>query len=716
LTGEQVTALDMFSQQIPDGVLAGKMFMDARAFDEHPVRPTKLFIGGITRNTSTKMLRDHFSCFGRVLDCVAMRQPDGRPRGFGYVTLDSPAAAAQCLSEHQVIDGRIVDLKPAVAEGTMGMLPPAVNEAPCHMAPNRNFDLTVDHSIEAFLGKPWWATTFHKARGEVADCVDLLSGCATPALQAGPPGTFEDFSFNTAAKHAPGTPAAELSANAPEFVPSNHQPRSKPQRIPELKTGKPTPLSALGERTPFAELTNMDVAHHKICDRKPFGELTNLQSNCDRIKPLKLSVSGPTTIAGAGLFSSTRSLVQRFEMPEVRSEMFVLEDDQFVAEKSLKDAACHRSPINGSRKEDLSGKGGFTVFVDHEQSQDADLSGKGGFTVFVDHEQSQDAASTASPVALRGEEESILEPADQASVSSGDEDTDSDFSDIWSGELPSLGSAKHAAGECKRCNFFAKGRCLNGKDCTFCHLPHEKRKPSRQEKRERREAWLLTQTESSLPEAIAAEMLDRSSHRVILVNPNKHQVHVLPPSISAVQSPSCVTRCPYPLLPPGLAPPLNSFESWQPDAEVSPLAMRSLLMSGSMATAPEPTPLGDSNATLLLSTVPSSAPVPVAALKAAMPGSLSKEPNTRTIGTQTEVELVCPCCGGNSIAKMGDTSSVSCKVRLPLESTDGPSCHVHRGLQWTRGELLSFRDGAEKSASASTPALFQSIPIPVAQP
>jgi len=33
-------------------------------------------------------------------------------------------------------------------------------------------------------------------------------------------------------------------------------------------------------------------------------------------------------------------------------------------------------------------------------------------------------------------------------------------------ELPSIGSAEHAAGTCKRCNFFPKGRCQNGKDRT----------------------------------------------------------------------------------------------------------------------------------------------------------------------------------------------------------------------------------------------------------
>lgn len=78
------------------------------------LRPAKLFLGGLTRGTTTKQLRDHFSQYGRVLDCVAMRQPDGRARGFGYVTLDSPAAAERCLVEAQVIDGRVIDTKRAV--------------------------------------------------------------------------------------------------------------------------------------------------------------------------------------------------------------------------------------------------------------------------------------------------------------------------------------------------------------------------------------------------------------------------------------------------------------------------------------------------------------------------------------------------------------------------------------------------------------------------
>merc|ERR1719375_2606641 len=50
------------------------------------------------------------------------------------------------------------------------------------------------------------------------------------------------------------------------------------------------------------------------------------------------------------------------------------------------------------------------------------------------------------------------------------------------GELPSLGSAKHAEGACKRCCFFPKGRCLNGYNCEFCHYDHEKRKRKKKKK------------------------------------------------------------------------------------------------------------------------------------------------------------------------------------------------------------------------------------------
>lgn len=47
--------------------------------------------------------------------------------------------------------------------------------------------------------------------------------------------------------------------------------------------------------------------------------------------------------------------------------------------------------------------------------------------------------------------------------------------ETFEGELPSIGSEGHFDGSCKRCAFFSKGRCKNGKDCTHCHFAHEPR-------------------------------------------------------------------------------------------------------------------------------------------------------------------------------------------------------------------------------------------------
>jgi hypothetical protein len=54
-------------------------------------------------------------------------------------------------------------------------------------------------------------------------------------------------------------------------------------------------------------------------------------------------------------------------------------------------------------------------------------------------------------------------------------------------DVPSVGSIGHDLGECRRCNFFPNGHCLNGRACAFCHYSHEKRKLSRRERRERRQ-------------------------------------------------------------------------------------------------------------------------------------------------------------------------------------------------------------------------------------
>jgi hypothetical protein len=75
--------------------------------------PTKLFAGGLSRKTTSKSLRDHFSRYGRILDCVAMtKKDDGSARSFGFVTLDSVVAAEAALMDQHMLDGHLLDVKP----------------------------------------------------------------------------------------------------------------------------------------------------------------------------------------------------------------------------------------------------------------------------------------------------------------------------------------------------------------------------------------------------------------------------------------------------------------------------------------------------------------------------------------------------------------------------------------------------------------------------
>jgi len=62
---------------------------------------------------------------------------------------------------------------------------------------------------------------------------------------------------------------------------------------------------------------------------------------------------------------------------------------------------------------------------------------------------------------------------------------------------PSLGSANHSEGTCKRCCFFPRNRCLNGYNCEFCHYEHEKRKrKSKKSKKKGKDSAAAADTET----------------------------------------------------------------------------------------------------------------------------------------------------------------------------------------------------------------------------
>uniref|UniRef100_A0A131YRY5 RNA-binding protein Musashi n=1 Tax=Rhipicephalus appendiculatus TaxID=34631 RepID=A0A131YRY5_RHIAP len=72
----------------------------------------KIFVGGLSWETTQESLLNYFSRFGEVVDSVVMCNETGRSRGFGFVTFRDPSCVATVLAggPHQ-LDGRTVDPK-----------------------------------------------------------------------------------------------------------------------------------------------------------------------------------------------------------------------------------------------------------------------------------------------------------------------------------------------------------------------------------------------------------------------------------------------------------------------------------------------------------------------------------------------------------------------------------------------------------------------------
>jgi hypothetical protein len=401
------------------------------------VRPTKLFIGGISRHTSTKNLRDHFSQYGRVLDCVAMRQPDGRSRGFGYVTLDSPAAAQCCLSQPQVIDGRIVDMKAAVPEVSKSAKagdstcdePQSSTESEGVSSVDRTSCVTPNSWTEVRddATDPQWRQSYGNTSNNIAsEASHRGSQNGTPAhcvrMLHGGRQTFQDV-FDSTKKSS-----LQLSMNAPEFIPmlvgkSKVSLATDPMDLP-LASSSPASLAVQAREKP------------KPLIRTPLGEVTNTQASLQGAECLKHD-----NVVDLKSFCVSKPIQLRRDRPAI------IEIDW--------------APENVELDTALPKPRGYVL----ESTKTSPKPSIGDFVGSSD----------------------FLEP--------GKSITDGEAAEAACSSLPSAGSRLHSVGECRRCNFFSKGRCQNGKDCVFCHLPHEKRKPSRQEKRERQAAWQQRQFE-----------------------------------------------------------------------------------------------------------------------------------------------------------------------------------------------------------------------------
>lgn len=89
-----------------------------RAIEERSLRPSKpaplparLFVGGLSRNTTADDLREAFSQFGPVVDAIVVTDRDtGDSRGFGFVTMEDRKTAPKAIEalNDSVLDGRTI--------------------------------------------------------------------------------------------------------------------------------------------------------------------------------------------------------------------------------------------------------------------------------------------------------------------------------------------------------------------------------------------------------------------------------------------------------------------------------------------------------------------------------------------------------------------------------------------------------------------------------
>uniref|UniRef100_A0A3P8Z694 RRM domain-containing protein n=1 Tax=Esox lucius TaxID=8010 RepID=A0A3P8Z694_ESOLU len=82
-----------------------------------PEQLRKLFIGGLSFETTEESLRLHFEQWGKLTDSVVMRDPNNkRSRGFGFVTYSCVEEVDACMAARpHKVDGRVVEPKRAVS-------------------------------------------------------------------------------------------------------------------------------------------------------------------------------------------------------------------------------------------------------------------------------------------------------------------------------------------------------------------------------------------------------------------------------------------------------------------------------------------------------------------------------------------------------------------------------------------------------------------------
>nr|XP_043616543.1 RNA-binding protein 1-like [Erigeron canadensis] len=83
----------------------------------------KVFVGGISWETTEEVLREHFRYYGNVVSSVIARDRiTGSPRGFAFVSFADSSALDKVLGDSHNILGRTVEVKKAVPKGEQNQI------------------------------------------------------------------------------------------------------------------------------------------------------------------------------------------------------------------------------------------------------------------------------------------------------------------------------------------------------------------------------------------------------------------------------------------------------------------------------------------------------------------------------------------------------------------------------------------------------------------
>ncbi|KAJ8908266.1 hypothetical protein NDN08_008357 [Rhodosorus marinus] len=91
--------------------------------DEDAGSSFKVFVGGLSWETDEESMRNYFEQFGKVHDCLIMRDRHTKhPRGFGFVSYENAVDANKVTTTKHVLDGRQVDAKHAVPRSDLSIV------------------------------------------------------------------------------------------------------------------------------------------------------------------------------------------------------------------------------------------------------------------------------------------------------------------------------------------------------------------------------------------------------------------------------------------------------------------------------------------------------------------------------------------------------------------------------------------------------------------